>query len=124
MAGTEYPPVPAFRAGMRCRCPRCGAGALFRGFLTVAERCEACGLDLTAQESGDGPAVFIILVLGFVVVGLALWVEVAIEPAYWVHALLWPALILGASLGLLRPSKALMVALQYRHRGDDFDVRG
>ncbi len=82
--------------------------------------CNACGLELASQDSGDGPAVFIILILGFVVVGLALWTEIAHEPPLWVHALLWPPLILGGSLGLLRPCKAAMIALQYRNRGHTF----
>lgn len=91
-------------------------GPLFKGFLTVAERCPVCGLDLSAQDSGDGPAVFIILILGFVVVALALIVEAKFEPPLWVHAILWPPLILGGALMLLRPFKATMIALQYKHK--------
>lgn len=91
-----YPPVPPFRAGMGCRCPRCGRGKLFTGILGIEGACEVCGLDLSAQDSGDGPAVFVILILGFIVVGLALWVEVRFTPPLWVHAVLWPPVILGA----------------------------
>ena len=87
----------------------------------MAPACGVCGLDLRAQDSGDGPAVFIILILGFVVVGLALWLEIVREPPLWVHALLWPPLIIGGSLALLRPMKAGMIALQYRHRTHTFD---
>lgn len=116
-----YPPVSPFAAGIACRCPRCGRGRLFAGFLTVARRCEACELDLSAHDSGDGPAVFIILILGFVVVGLALWVEVTYTPPLWLHAVLWPPLILGGALAMLRPLKATMIALQYRHLAEDFD---
>lgn len=112
--------ISPFVAGLRCRCPRCGEGRLFHGLLNVRERCDRCGLDLKAQDSGDGPAVFVILILGFVVVGLALWVELRFEPPFWVHALLWFPLILGGSLGMLRPLKATMIALQYRHRRDEF----
>lgn len=118
--GGYYPPISPFRAGLACRCPRCGRGRLYAGFLTIAPRCSACGLDLSAQDSGDGPAVFIILILGFVVVGLALWTEVTYEPPFWVHALLWPPIILGGSLGLLRPFKGVLIALQYRHRSHTF----
>ena len=117
----RYPPVSPFRAGLTCRCPACGQGPLFDGFLEIAKRCTVCGLDLSAQDSGDGPAVFIILILGFIVVGLALWVEVVFEPPFWVHALLWPPVILGGALLMLRPFKATLVALQYRHRRDTFD---
>jgi len=113
-----YPPVSPFAAGLGCKCPRCGRGRLYSGLLKVAERCEACGLDLAKQDSGDGPAVFVILILGFVVVGLALWVELAYEPPFWVHAVLWAPLILVGALVLLRPFKATLIALQFRHRRD------
>ncbi len=115
MSTGAHPPISPFRAGLFCRCPRCGRGRLFSGFLQVAEACPTCDLDLRAQDSGDGPAVFIILVLGFVVVGLALWTEVSFQPPYWVHALLWLPLIIGGSLGLLRPFKATLIALHYKH---------
>jgi uncharacterized protein (DUF983 family) len=106
-----------------CRCPACGQGRLYDGFLEIARRCDVCGLELSAQDSGDGPAVFVILILGFVVVGLALWTEVEFEPPFWVHALLWPPVILGGALLMLRPFKATLIALQYRHRRDTFDER-
>ncbi len=111
--------VSPFHAGLRCRCPRCGVGPLFGGFLTVAERCTACGLDLKAADSGDGPAVFIIFLVGPVVVGLAFWVEFAFAPPYWVHMVLWGPAILAGSLALLRPFKATLIALQYKHRAGD-----
>lgn len=121
MAGGHYPPISPFRAGLACRCPRCGCGRLYAGFLTVAPRCSVCDLDLSAQDSGDGPAVFIILILGFIVVALALWTEITFEPPFWVHAVLWPPFILGGSLLMLRPFKGILVALQYRHRSHTFD---
>lgn len=108
--------VSPFRAGLACRCPACGAGPLFKGFLEVADRCTVCGLDLTSQDSGDGPAVFIILILGFIVVALALFVEVKFAPPLWVHAILWPPVILGGALAMLRPFKATLLALQYKHK--------
>ncbi len=74
-----------------------------------------CGLDLRDQDSGDGPAVFIILIVGFVVVGLALWLEIAFAPPMWLHLLLWIPLILGLALVLLPPLKAWLIALHYRH---------
>ena len=118
MTEAYHDPVSPFKAGVTCRCPRCGEGPLFRGYLDIAERCGVCGLDLTRQDSGDGPAVFVILVLGFVVVGLALAVEMTFAPPLWLHLVLWFPLILGGSLGLLRPFKATLVALQYKHRID------
>lgn len=111
-----YPPVPLLRAGLKARCPRCGEGRLFRGFLEVQARCPACDLDYSRVDSGDGPAVFVILLVGFVVVALALWLELAYTPPIWLHLVLWVPLILLLSLGLLRPMKATLIALQYRHK--------
>ena len=111
--------VTPLSAALGCRCPRCGRGKLFQGFLTVRERCEACGLDLKKADSGDGPAVLIIFFLGFLVVPLALWVESAFAPPMWLHMTIWPVVILGIALGLLRPMKALMIALQFRNRASD-----
>jgi len=82
----------------------------------VRPSCPVCGLDLSAEDAGDGPAVFVIFVLGFVVVGLAAWVEIRFAPPIWVHLLLWTPLILVGAVLLLRPLKAGLIALQYRHR--------
>jgi uncharacterized protein (DUF983 family) len=106
----------AIRAGLACACPRCGEGKLFQGFLTVRPRCEVCGLDYSFADSGDGPAVFIMFLAGFVVVGAALITEIAYQPPFWVHAALWLPLILLVTLGPLRPMKGLMIALQYHHQ--------
>lgn len=116
---SDWPPVSPFAAGLRCRCPRCGTGPLYDGFLTVAESCSHCGLDLRAAASGDGPAVFVMFVVAPVVTGLALWVDAVYAPPMWVHMLLWVPAILGGSVLLLRPFKATLVALQYRHRAGD-----
>ena len=106
----------AIVAGLSCACPRCGRGKLFNGFLTLAPRCEACGLDYGFADAGDGPAVFIILFAGFIVVGAALIVELRYHPPYWVHAALWLPLTAIVTLGPLRPMKGLMIALQYHHK--------
>lgn len=103
-------------SGLRCRCPRCGEGKLLDGFLTLAPKCEACGLDYGFADAGDGPAVFVILLAGFIVVAAALVVEVKYQPPYWVHAALWLPLILASTLGLLRPTKGLLISLQYANR--------
>jgi len=84
--------------------------------LTVRDRCEACGLDFSGADAGDGAAVGVILVLGAVIVGLAFWVEFTFEPPLWVHAVLWPAVTLPAAILMMRPSKAALVALQYHNR--------
>ncbi len=113
-----YPPLPPSQTGMRGRCPRCGEGRLFKGFIEVAPRCAACGLDFSFADAGDGPAVFIMMIVGFIVVGLALFVEFTFSPPYWVHAVLWIPLVIGLSVGLLRPLKGFLIAQQYRHRAE------
>jgi len=113
------PQRSAIAIGLACKCPRCGQGRLFAGFLTVAERCAACGLDFKKADSGDGPAVFIIFILGFLVVPAAFWVEFRFEPPMWLHMTIWPPVILGGALGLLRPMKGMMIALQYRHQASE-----
>ena len=90
----------------------------------MRERCAPCALDFRAQDSGDGPAVFVIFILGFVAMGLVALVEVRFEPPIWVHAAVWPLFVIGGALALLRPLKATLIALQFRHRRSDFDVRG
>jgi uncharacterized protein (DUF983 family) len=107
------------RAGIAGRCPSCHRGKLYAGYLTLAPRCNACGLDYTFAEAGDGPAVFVILVTGFVVVGLALIVEIRYAPPYWLHAALWGPLAILLPLILLRSFKGALVALQFRHKAEE-----
>lgn len=108
-------PVSVPRAALTCRCPRCGEGKLFAGLLSVRPSCPVCGLDLSGQDADDGPAVFVIFFLGLVVVGLAAWVELTFAPPIWVHMALWTPLIVGGAILMLRPLKAALIALQYRH---------
>jgi len=108
--------------GLLGRCPRCGEGRLFRGVLAVAEHCETCGLDLRGHDAGDGPAVFVILLLGGMMMGLVLWVEFTWEPRWLVHVLLWPPLAIGAAIVMLRALKGILVAQQYRHRSTAYDA--
>jgi uncharacterized protein (DUF983 family) len=89
---------------------------MFAGFLSLRPACENCGLDYGFIDSGDGPAVFVILLAGFLVVGAALIVEAKYQPPFWVHAALWLPMILLVTLVPLRPMKALMIALQYHHK--------
>lgn len=105
-----------FAAGFACRCPRCSKGLLFQGFITLRPSCEACGLDYGFADSGDGPAVFVILFAGFIVVFAALIVEVLYQPPFWLHALLWLPLILLTTLMPLRWLKSVLIALQYHHK--------
>ena len=111
-----YPTVDPVAMGIRGRCPRCGEGRLFKGFLTVGERCGNCRLDYSFADAGDGPAVFVILIIGFVVVGLALWMEVNHNPPLWLHFMLWIPLTLVLALIALRAMKGLLIVLQYRNK--------
>lgn len=89
---------------------------MFSGLLTVRERCRACGLNLSQHDTGDGPAVAVILLLGAIIVGLAFWVEFKFEPPLWVHAILWPSLTFPLAILMMRPFKAALLAQQYLHR--------
>jgi uncharacterized protein (DUF983 family) len=109
-------PPPVWKVALLGRCPRCGEGALFRGPLDIRDSCEACGLDLRAHDAGDGPAVAGIFVIGALTVGLAIWVDVRFAPPLWVHAVLWPALVLPLSVVTMRAAKGALAALQWRHR--------
>ena len=99
-------------------------GPLFQGFLGVRPRCEACGLNLEAQDSGDGPAAFIILIVGFLAVGGLLVTEVVYQPPVWVHLVVWLPFTLVLVLALMRPFKATLIALQYRYRRHEFGDPG
>ena len=103
-------------AGAAGRCPRCGAGRLFEGFLRPAGECEACGLDFGFEDAGDGAVVPVILVVGFVVVGLALYAEVAHGVSLWFHFIVWPLLIVALCLPLMRVTKGALIGQQYRMR--------
>jgi uncharacterized protein (DUF983 family) len=113
-----------FAAGLLCRCPRCGVGKLYDGFLTVAKRCGHCGFDLTIADSGDGPAVFVILIVGFLVVAFALILERLAEPPYWVHLVIEMPMILAGSILLLRPFKATLIALQWANKAKQHSIDG
>ena len=115
MVEPRYSSISLVRSGLSGKCPRCGRGQLFSGYLTVSERCNVCGLDFQSQDAGDGPAVFIILILGFIIVGAAALFEIFAGPPLWLHLLLWTPVTLGGSVLLLRPFKAFMIALHYKY---------
>lgn len=102
-------------AALQGRCPRCGAQSLFAGIATFAPACRACGLDFSAFNVGDGPAAFLILTVGAIVTGLAIWLELAASPPFWLHILLWLPLTAALVLGSLRIAKALLLTLEYRN---------
>ena len=114
----QYPPLSPYSTGLTGRCPRCGDGKLFRGFIALAEKCDVCGLDLKFADSGDGPAIFVMLIAGFLIVGAALWLEVSYEPPIWVYVAVLLPLTLIVCLGMLRPLKGVLVALQYANKAE------
>ncbi|WP_391562334.1 DUF983 domain-containing protein [Novosphingobium sp.] len=95
-------------------CPKCGAKGLFRGLTGFAPKCGSCGLDYQSFNVGDGPAAFLTMVIGAIVVGLALWVQSTFEPPLWVHLVLWAPMILGATLWGLRLAKAALLAAEFQ----------
>jgi uncharacterized protein (DUF983 family) len=106
-------------AALLSRCPRCGKGPLFDGYLSVAPRCRACDLDYAMFDAGDGPAVFVILIVGAIVAGSALIVEFTYQPPYWVHAIIWIPAILILTTVFLRLAKSTLLVLQYKHRAGE-----
>lgn len=123
MSGAHADQIPSLGAtlwrGIAGRCPSCGKGRLFSGYLALAPRCDNCGLDYNFADSGDGPAVFVILVAGFLIVGGALLVEIFYQPPFWLHALLWGTTAIILPLVLLRSFKGVLIALQFRHKAEE-----
>jgi len=118
------PDLEMIRLGWYGLCPKCREGRIFKpGWLTVdlKDACPACGLDLSKSDSADGPAVFLIFILGFALVPLALWVVATVPWPLWLHAAVWAVIALTVTLGWLRPLKAYIIALQYKHRPHDWD---
>ncbi len=104
--------------GLLGRCPRCGKGKMFSGILTVVPQCNVCGLSFSFADAGDGPAVFVTLIGGFLVLGAALWTELTYQPPFWVHLVVFLPLTAIVCIGLLRPAKGLLIALQYRNKAE------
>lgn len=111
--------VSALGAGLAGRCPRCGKGPLFKGLLSLGESCPECRLDYRFIDTGDGPAVFAIFILGAVVLGGALWFEFRFNPPVWQHVVLWGVLTPVLAVGLLRILKSMLAALQFKHKAEE-----
>ncbi|MCB1525620.1 MAG: DUF983 domain-containing protein [Hyphomicrobiales bacterium] len=124
MAYDQYPPISPYSTGMAGRCPRCGEGKMFKGFITIADKCDHCGLDYRFADAGDGPAIFVMLIAGFIIVGAALWLEVSYEPPMWVYFVIFLPLTLIVCLGMLRPLKGVLVALQYANKAEQGRLEG
>lgn len=114
-----YRQQSSLAVGLGRRCPRCGRGKLYKNFLSVADKCDQCALDFAEVDSGDGPAVFIIMIVGFIIVALVLYTEVTYQPPYWVHATLWIPLCILLPLLFLPPFKAWLIAQQYKHKAHE-----
>jgi uncharacterized protein (DUF983 family) len=107
-------PTPT-EAALKGLCPRCGARTLFAGIIRFAPRCNACGLDIAGFNVGDGPAAFLILIVGALVTGLAIWLQLAANPPWWLHLLIWPIFTTAAVMALLRLAKGLLLALEFKN---------
>ena len=116
------PPSPQ-QVALRGLCPRCANKTLFAGIATFAPKCRACGLDFSSFNVGDGPAAFLIFIVGGVITGLAIWLELSAEPPFWVHVILWFPLTALMVVGLLRVAKAALLALEYSHRAREGQSR-
>jgi uncharacterized protein (DUF983 family) len=114
LTSPEHAPSLA-QAALAGRCPRCGQRTLYAGLIRFAPTCRACGLDFAAFNVGDGPAAFLILLVGALVTALAIMLKLTLSPPIWVHILLWPPVVVAAVLGSLRVSKAALLTLEYRH---------
>ena len=106
-------------ASLLGRCPRCGQGRLFAGYLTIAPACTVCGQDFSAFDVGDGAAALVILVVGAIVAGLALWTEFTFQPPLWLHAVLWAPVIAILTFVFLRVIKSALLVLQYKHKAGE-----
>jgi uncharacterized protein (DUF983 family) len=123
-ATTVSAPVPLVSAAIEARCPRCNTGPLFDGWVKFAPRCRSCALDLSAFNVGDGPAAFLILIVGGLVTALALMLQLSADPPFWVHILLWVPLTTALVVLCLRVSKAALLILEYRNRAREGRIAG
>jgi uncharacterized protein (DUF983 family) len=111
------------KVGIRGRCPRCGEGKLFAGFLKLAPRCNVCGLDYSFADPADGPAFFVMMTMAFPVTAFGIWIELAYEPPLWVHFVTTLPMLLLACIPILRPIKGILVASQYINKAEEGRLR-
>jgi uncharacterized protein (DUF983 family) len=108
---TAPTPVAAALKGL---CPRCGATGLFRRWLDFADRCKACGLDYSAFNVGDGPAAILTLVLGALIVGIAITIQLTWGPPIWLQLIIWLPITVVSVIGALRVAKAALLGSEFR----------
>lgn len=109
----------AIKSGLKCRCPRCGKGKMFSGYLKVASSCSNCGLDLSGENAGDGAVPFIILLIGAIGVGLGAFLELKFSPPIWVLIAIVFPVVIGGTLAVMQPVKGILIALQYKNSAGD-----
>lgn len=119
MSENSYPPLNPVLTGIRCRCPRCGQGPLLKGYLTIAEKCTTCGLDYSFADTADGPAFFVMSIVGTLGMAGFMVFQFTVEPPFWVHLVLTFPIIIAACMWMLRPVKGWMAAAQYRHKAKE-----
>ena len=108
-----------WRVGLRGRCPRCGRGKLFNGFLKLAPKCNACGLDYSFADPADGPAFFVMMTMAFPATGFGMWIELSYDPPLWVHFVTTLPFLLLSCIPILRPIKGVLVASQYINKAEE-----
>lgn len=118
MSDDQYPPLPPMTTGPAGKCPRCGQGSIFDGFITLKKRCDACGLDLTFADAADGPAFFVMLIASVPVLGFVLWMTLSVGASYWLTALLTLPMLVVLCILPLRPIKGWLVSSQYYHKAE------
>lgn len=112
----KAPPTPLLISAAKGLCPQCGARTLFASIVGFADQCRMCGLNYRAFNVGDGPAAFLTMIVGALMLGLALALEFAAHPPLFVHLLLWPVLTVACVIGSLRVAKAMLLILEYRNK--------
>ncbi|CAH1687962.1 conserved hypothetical protein [Hyphomicrobiales bacterium] len=115
----QWPPLPPMSTGLRGRCPRCGQGHMFNGFLTLARECEVCGLDYKFADPADGPAFFVMMFVCIPAVMFGLWIETAYEAPWWVHLFTTLPVLLLFCILPLRPLKGWLVASQFFFKAEE-----
>ena len=111
----DHSAPPVTESAFKGACPQCGAPSLFAGWINFADRCPNCGLDYAAFNVGDGPAAFLTLIIGTIIVALSVWLELAAEPPLWLHLLIWPPVTVAMVVFSLRWAKGALLALEYRN---------
>ncbi len=111
--------VSPLSAGWKCRCPECGEGQLYRGYLEMNDKCAACSADFTIADSGDGPAFFVMFTALIFLAPAAMIFELAFSPPRWVHIVIWIPVVFAFCMALLRPFKAILFAMQWKHKAEE-----